>query len=243
MENVNIVLAANLQNYRKKAGLTQEELAEKLGVTFQAVSKWENAKSAPDIQFLPMLADLFGCYIDELFSREIQTEVHYDHCPEFPWNDDDVIRGVVCRGKKILTADDNVINRFTFEWKGDAMNVKTHCNLSVEGSVGGRCVAGDNCTVQGNVTGPCTVGDNLSVGGNLVGGVHCGDNLDCKGNIMGGISCDGNVDCKGNIRCKADITCEKLTASGDVTAERINGNVTGKNVQCKHIYGDITKKP
>ena len=92
MENVNIVLAANILKYRKKSGLSQEELANKLGVTFQAVSKWENAKAAPDISFLPIMADIFDCYIDELFSREIKTEIHYDHCPEFPWADDTVIK-------------------------------------------------------------------------------------------------------------------------------------------------------
>ena len=68
MENMNIILAANIQKYRKKSGLTQEELAEKLGVTFQAVSKWENAKSAPDVVFLPTIADIFECSTDDLFS-------------------------------------------------------------------------------------------------------------------------------------------------------------------------------
>ena len=68
MENINIVLAANILKYRKKSGLSQEELANKLGVTFQAVSKWELAKSAPDISFLPIMADVFGCSIDDLFS-------------------------------------------------------------------------------------------------------------------------------------------------------------------------------
>ncbi len=107
MDNINIILAANIQKYRKKAGLTQEELADKLGVTFQAVSKWENAKSAPDILFLPTLADLFDCYIDELFSREVKTEIHYDHCAELPWNDDDVIRILQTKGKKILKVQEN----------------------------------------------------------------------------------------------------------------------------------------
>ena len=68
MENVNIVLAANILKYRKKSGLSQEELANKLGVTFQAVSKWENAKAVPDITFLPIMADIFECSIDDLFS-------------------------------------------------------------------------------------------------------------------------------------------------------------------------------
>ena len=69
MKNVNSLLAVNISEKRKKMGLTQEELAEKLGVTFQAVSKWETAKAAPDISFLPELADIFKCTIDELFSR------------------------------------------------------------------------------------------------------------------------------------------------------------------------------
>ena len=68
MENINIVLAANILRYRKNSGLSQEELAQKLGVTFQAVSKWENAKAAPDITFLPIMADVFECSIDDLFS-------------------------------------------------------------------------------------------------------------------------------------------------------------------------------
>ena len=105
MENVNIVLAANILKYRKKSGLSQDELAQKLGVTFQAVSKWENAKAAPDITFLPIMADIFGCYIDELFSREINIEIHYDHCAELPWYDDSVMREVLCEGRKIIKVE------------------------------------------------------------------------------------------------------------------------------------------
>ena len=67
MEGIQNRFAANLQKFRKKRGLTQEALAEKLGVTFQAVSKWENAKAAPDIFLLPTIAGVFGCTIDQLF--------------------------------------------------------------------------------------------------------------------------------------------------------------------------------
>lgn len=78
METINEILAHNITKYRKRSGLSQVALAEKLGVSFQAVSKWETAKCAPDIALLPMMADLFVCHIDELFSREVQTEIHFD---------------------------------------------------------------------------------------------------------------------------------------------------------------------
>ena len=105
MESLNIILAANILKFRKKKCLTQEDLAEKLGVTFQAVSKWETANSAPDISLLPLMADVFGCYIDELFSREVKTEVHYDLCTQFPWNDDNAVRNVLCKGRKIIKVE------------------------------------------------------------------------------------------------------------------------------------------
>lgn len=51
---------------RKQKGLTQEELANALGVTNQAVSKWESAQCCPDILLLPDLAKIFDVSIDEL---------------------------------------------------------------------------------------------------------------------------------------------------------------------------------
>ena len=68
MENVNIVLAANILKYRKKSGLSQDELAQKLGVTFQAVSKWENDKSIPDITILKDISNKFNVDLNYLIS-------------------------------------------------------------------------------------------------------------------------------------------------------------------------------
>lgn len=60
---------------RKSLGLTQDQMAEKLGVTAQAVSKWENDQSCPDIAMIPRLAELFGISTDELLGVQRQ-EVH-----------------------------------------------------------------------------------------------------------------------------------------------------------------------
>ena len=59
-------LGKRIAYHRKRKGLTQDMLAEKLGITAQAVSKWENDQSCPDITTLPKLAEIFGISIDEL---------------------------------------------------------------------------------------------------------------------------------------------------------------------------------
>lgn len=59
-------LGKRIAALRKAKGLTQEQLAEKVGVSAQAVSKWENDVSCPDITLLPLLADLFDVSVDEL---------------------------------------------------------------------------------------------------------------------------------------------------------------------------------
>lgn len=63
-------LGARIARLRKGKELTQEGLAEKLGITAQAVSKWENDLSAPDISALPLLADALGVSVDGLLRGE-----------------------------------------------------------------------------------------------------------------------------------------------------------------------------
>ncbi len=66
-------LGKRIVQNRKRLKLTQEQLAERLGVTAQAVSKWENDQSCPDITMLPKLAELFGTSTDELLGYESKT--------------------------------------------------------------------------------------------------------------------------------------------------------------------------
>ena len=57
--------------------MTQDDVAEKLGVTPQAVSKWENDASCPDISLLPTIASLYDTTIDELLSKEAAPAVTF----------------------------------------------------------------------------------------------------------------------------------------------------------------------
>ena len=91
-------LGKRIAALRKEKGMTQEQLAEKVGVSAQAVSKWENDISCPDITLLPLLAELFGVSVDELLGVKpvephvviINKEDTSDNTPkksfEFEWN-------------------------------------------------------------------------------------------------------------------------------------------------------------
>lgn len=56
---------------RKRQGLKQEEIASKVNISAQAVSKWENDLSAPDIMILPLLSDILKVSLDELLGKEV----------------------------------------------------------------------------------------------------------------------------------------------------------------------------
>ena len=62
-------LGKRIAYHRKRLGMTQEQLAQRVGVSAQAVSKWENNLSCPDITILPELASIFGISVDELLGR------------------------------------------------------------------------------------------------------------------------------------------------------------------------------
>ena len=67
---MNIQLGKKIRELRRARGLTQDALAEKLGVSAQAVSKWENEDSFPDMTLIPVLANFFAVSLDTLFNYD-----------------------------------------------------------------------------------------------------------------------------------------------------------------------------
>ena len=76
-----MILADKIIRHRKKNGWSQEELAEKLNVSRQAVSKWESAQSIPELEKILALAYLFGVSTDYLIKDEIEDEAPGDSLP------------------------------------------------------------------------------------------------------------------------------------------------------------------
>lgn len=69
-------LGMNIASLRKEKGMTQLELAEMMGVTDKAVSKWERDLTCPDVAALPKLAEIFGISVDELMQLKKQKKLN-----------------------------------------------------------------------------------------------------------------------------------------------------------------------
>ncbi len=78
---MNVSLADKLKELRKSKNISQEKFAEYLGVSYQAVSKWENGVTSPDILLLPDIARYFGITVDELLQVEqIDANRYFEEC-------------------------------------------------------------------------------------------------------------------------------------------------------------------
>lgn len=127
------VLGLKISYYRRLRGLTQADLAERVGVSCQAVSKWEQQINCPDIMLLPLLSNILGVTIDELFGNSAEREIVYKLVDGLPWNDDGKLRIAVYNGRKLFKQNtyeceegDNVID---LRFHGDPYNVNGVCRL------------------------------------------------------------------------------------------------------------------
>jgi len=78
-----MTIGTNIKRLRMNKGVTQEQLGDALGVSGQAVSKWENESALPDILFLPRLAEYFGISIDELMGYKLNAFTYKEKFVKF----------------------------------------------------------------------------------------------------------------------------------------------------------------
>ena len=192
---------------RKALGLTQEGLAQKLGVTNQAVSKWESGQSCPDLALLPLLADLFGITIDELFGREPKA-VSFPAQPPFPWPDDGVLRVLLYAGHTRVYGPVEGADEIHFCYEGPALNIESAVSVYCD-------------DVMGNVT--------------AGGSVNC-DDVYGSVSAQGSVNCDdvkGDIRAGGNVAC--DCAEGDVHAGGNVQVDEASGDIhAGGSVYCDH---------
>ena len=208
---MNQILGNNIMTLRKDSGLTQEQLANALGISYQAVSKWETGNACPDISMLPLLADLFSVTVDQLIGRvplmappETETEEQPPRgeaagtCEELPWPDDDCFYAVLYHGRRLIgnmQGDprlEKAKRHFTFQFEGNAQDIHSDFSVSVDGEIMGSVFAGAGVDC-GDVGGNVTAGGGVDCG-SVGGSVEAGGSVDC-GSVGGNVSAGGDVDC------------------------------------------------
>ncbi len=156
-------LGNNISERRKAKGMTQEELAANLGVSPQAVSKWENNLSCPDISLLPEISKLFGISVDELLGV-VPAEVKAEQTNAEPVNRDPeaTYEEPVFSGKKATTL------LISTERNGKTSNVRfplgiVRFGLNLGSTFGG--LTGDQASTIENAVRTGLSGEILSVDG------------------------------------------------------------------------------
>lgn len=108
-----------IKTLRKKQGITQEQLADRIGVSFQAVSKWENSIAMPDITLVPVIAQYFGVSTDELLSydsveKDNEIERFVIEAAEYRETDPEKGREILEAGLKKYPDNDILLNNLLY---------------------------------------------------------------------------------------------------------------------------------
>ena len=229
--------ALEIQKLRKERGMTQNELAEKLFISYQAVSQWENGNTKPDVELLPKIADIFDVSIDELFGRKTSKG-------NFINVEENTLYFVVAKSDEIMGIMDleelkKNKNEVKVTIEGDTLNIVSSSSVTVKGNVQGNVDANQDVntsTIGGNVRAGCDI--NCS---SITGNASAGCDVTCS-NITGNVAAGCELSCsdiRGNVSAGGSITCEKIEADTVKASGIIYCN---KEINAKKIETDGTIK-
>ena len=129
-----IKLGEKINSLRKQKNISQEVFANYLGVSFQAVSKWENGNTMPDVTMIPAIASFFGVSTDELFDfnlYEMEKQVEAICKESWKYRDDEPAKAeqILRDGLKRFPGNDNILNNllYTLDYKTRADEVISLC--------------------------------------------------------------------------------------------------------------------
>ena len=237
---------------RGNKGVSQETLADVCGVSMQAVSKWENGQSYPDISILPVLAEYFNVSLDTLLTGDEKNMETEDLFSEEDERIRELLRGktkqeilyiVQYRNGEII--DKKIFENESFSKKMKAVTVrfdeefrKLKNGLQVE--------IWGNADVEGDINGSVDAGGSVSCQ-NVNGSADAGGAINCE-EIYGSVDAGGAINCEeiyGSVDAGGSVSCEEVngavSAGGYVTCSNVEGNVTaGGNISCNDVGGDVS---
>lgn len=215
-------LAETIRRLRLDKNVTQEVLAEVLGVSMQAVSKWENNVACPDIALLPVISSYFGVSIDYLLTGRSDGN---QQLPDIPRNGkfklssdiprDGKLKVIQMLDGKLLSVEDVDKKQKIEIILPDNLNHNQEVNIEIYG----------DCTIEGNVSGNVMSKEKVMCG-NVSGHVEAEGDAYC-GNVGEYVKAAGDVNC-GNIgkylETHGDVNCgdvlEYVKTDGTVTVTK-----------------------
>lgn len=186
-----IMIGRQISMLRKQKGVTQEDLASYLGVSNQAVSKWEANTCYPDIQLLPQIAEYFNTDINVLLLGGVADSKTTSESKFFP--DDNKLRIAIFRGNTMLkNTEDQMIHVTLEEALSDKdLNISILGDAQVNGDVNGGVSAGGDLVCEG-VSGGVHAGGDIQINGDVKGSTTAGGDIMCR-NVNGSATCGGGI--------------------------------------------------
>ena len=196
MEHISNNMGERIREMRKSKSLTQEALAQAVGVSIQAVSKWETGQSLPDVTLLPAIADYFDISMDALFGRapaesagsvsEEQPVQKEADSPLFP--DDGRLRVVQYLGSQMLSAEESAGDRaIRVEFGRLPSGQSAKIDVEIQGSA----------RIAGPVNGALNVAKDAYIDGDINGAANVQGDLTCKGSVNGSVRSGGSFTSRG----------------------------------------------
>ena len=134
-----IKLGEKIKSLRKQKNISQETLANYLGVSFQAVSKWETGSTLPDVTMIPAIASFFGVSTDELFDfnlyeSEKQVKAICDEAYKYRTTDAEKSEKILREGLLRFPGNDTILNNllYTLDYQTRTSEVINLCNALIE---------------------------------------------------------------------------------------------------------------
>ena len=148
-----IRLGEKIKSLRKQKNTSQEVFANYLGVSFQAVSKWENGNTMPDVAMIPAIASFFGVSTDELFDFNLfevekQVDAICDEAYKFRFSDAEKSERILREGLQRFPGNDVILNNllYTLDYKTRSDEVIALCKTLI-GSTKDDSVKYDACRI------------------------------------------------------------------------------------------------